>query len=189
MSECKHDLAERETMCADGFCPVCFIDERDKLKAELESYKFQTKHAVDIWKSRAEKAEAIAGRLAETLKKISEDKIRIEYRNLDHAVYEESNTAKIAKDALAAYAKEQSQRRGGEMKFTDDDLARWKKDLAKVTDPYAFPDVKALIHRLECAEACIPHVYANRERYMALEKWRKAKGEGSDSDQSAGREG
>lgn len=28
----------------------------------------------------------------------------------------------------------------------------------------------------EAAEACIPHVYANRERFRALEKWRKAAG-------------
>lgn len=23
--ECKHDLAERETACADGYCPICLL--------------------------------------------------------------------------------------------------------------------------------------------------------------------
>ena len=36
---CTHDLAERETMCVDGYCPAC-------LKAELEAIKAE--HALAI---------------------------------------------------------------------------------------------------------------------------------------------
>jgi hypothetical protein len=32
--ECEHDLAERETMCADGFCPTC--SARAAVRAERE---------------------------------------------------------------------------------------------------------------------------------------------------------
>lgn len=60
--------------------------------------------------------------------------------------------------------------------FSYDDLARWKKDLAKVKDPYAFPDVKALLHRLECAEkALAASEYQEANPYF--EAWLKAKGE------------
>ena len=31
---CTHDLAERETMCADGYCPACLKAELDAIKAE-----------------------------------------------------------------------------------------------------------------------------------------------------------
>lgn len=26
IKQCKHDLAERETACADGMCPICLLD-------------------------------------------------------------------------------------------------------------------------------------------------------------------
>ena len=37
MSEkCEHDLAERETACADGMCPLCLQAEIAKLQAALD---------------------------------------------------------------------------------------------------------------------------------------------------------
>lgn len=31
---CDHDLAERETACADGMCPLCLQQENARLRAE-----------------------------------------------------------------------------------------------------------------------------------------------------------
>jgi hypothetical protein len=46
MSDCKHELADQDTYIADGYCPLCLLDqikgqqdeiaERDKRNAELE---------------------------------------------------------------------------------------------------------------------------------------------------------
>ena len=32
MSECTHDLAERETACADGMCPQCLASDNESLR-------------------------------------------------------------------------------------------------------------------------------------------------------------
>ena len=32
MSECDHDLAERETACADGMCPQCLAKDNKSLR-------------------------------------------------------------------------------------------------------------------------------------------------------------
>jgi hypothetical protein len=32
MSSCTHDLAERETACADGMCPICTAADNERLK-------------------------------------------------------------------------------------------------------------------------------------------------------------
>ena len=37
MSECEHDLAERETACADGMCPQCLASDNESLR-ETVSY-------------------------------------------------------------------------------------------------------------------------------------------------------
>jgi hypothetical protein len=47
MSDCKHELADQDTYIADGYCPLCLLDqikgqqdeiaERDKRIAELEA--------------------------------------------------------------------------------------------------------------------------------------------------------
>jgi hypothetical protein len=37
--ECNHDLAEQETACADGFCPICATAEIVRLKGEAESWE------------------------------------------------------------------------------------------------------------------------------------------------------
>jgi len=36
MSECQHDLAERETMIADGYCPECMSQHIGRLRFALE---------------------------------------------------------------------------------------------------------------------------------------------------------
>ena len=39
MSECTHDLAERETACADGMCPQCLADDNKALFDRNEELK------------------------------------------------------------------------------------------------------------------------------------------------------
>jgi len=39
IDECNHDLAEQETACADGFCPICATAEIARLKAEIVRLK------------------------------------------------------------------------------------------------------------------------------------------------------
>jgi hypothetical protein len=36
---CPHDLAERETMVADGTCPICLMEEIDRLRREREEWR------------------------------------------------------------------------------------------------------------------------------------------------------
>ena len=65
MSECTHDLAERETDVADGMCPKCLVKEIDRLKAEAEAQKYLIQEHIDqrneaeldrdAWKAKAEK--------------------------------------------------------------------------------------------------------------------------------------
>lgn len=33
--KCEHDLAEKETACADGMCPVCLAAEVERLKNRM----------------------------------------------------------------------------------------------------------------------------------------------------------
>jgi len=37
-SMCNHDLAEKETMCTDGFCPVCMYERLIELEKKLKIY-------------------------------------------------------------------------------------------------------------------------------------------------------
>lgn len=37
MRICTHDLAERESACADGFCPICSADRIRELEAERDA--------------------------------------------------------------------------------------------------------------------------------------------------------
>ena len=32
---CDHDLAERETACADGMCPVCLAKDNEELRSTI----------------------------------------------------------------------------------------------------------------------------------------------------------
>lgn len=36
---CTHDLAERETVCADGYCPLCMIKDLSALRQELVEFE------------------------------------------------------------------------------------------------------------------------------------------------------
>lgn len=36
MSDCTHDLAERETACFDGMCPLCLAAENARLQAAIK---------------------------------------------------------------------------------------------------------------------------------------------------------
>ena len=82
--------------------------ERDRLKAELEEYKFQTKHAVNMWKQKAE-------RLAEALKKAV---MRLGSPTMDYAPsiklreVEESNE-EASRVLLKAFAEYQEQEQEG----------------------------------------------------------------------------
>jgi molecular chaperone GrpE (heat shock protein) len=35
MIECEHDLAERESACADGVCPICLVQEVNTVRSEM----------------------------------------------------------------------------------------------------------------------------------------------------------
>jgi hypothetical protein len=41
--QCPHDLAERETACADGLCPLCLQSEVQRLEGENRHYNGQLK--------------------------------------------------------------------------------------------------------------------------------------------------
>lgn len=41
-----HDLAERETTCADGMCPLCMATEIERLK---ETISCQTSEITEQW--------------------------------------------------------------------------------------------------------------------------------------------
>jgi len=36
MSNCTHDLSERETAVADGYCPMCLVSTIEKLQTRVE---------------------------------------------------------------------------------------------------------------------------------------------------------
>ncbi len=37
--KCNHDLAEQETMCADGYCPICLIQRIKELEDGIRKHK------------------------------------------------------------------------------------------------------------------------------------------------------
>ena len=39
MKKCTHDLAEQETACADGMCPLCLAQELAAAKEQAEAIK------------------------------------------------------------------------------------------------------------------------------------------------------
>ena len=34
---CKHDIAEQDTYVADGYCPLCLLDQIQRLQARVEA--------------------------------------------------------------------------------------------------------------------------------------------------------
>lgn len=51
MSEiCNHDLAERETACADGMCPICQLETINNLREGIKEVLTQTlPYHVEKW--------------------------------------------------------------------------------------------------------------------------------------------
>lgn len=49
MNICSHDLANRETACADGMCPLCLAIELDKLREEIKKALFQLQSTQRNW--------------------------------------------------------------------------------------------------------------------------------------------
>jgi len=39
MKKCTHDLAERETACADGMCPICLSKFIEKQRAVIKDWE------------------------------------------------------------------------------------------------------------------------------------------------------
>lgn len=48
MTECNHDLAERETMCADGWCPICLQTALVAADKQLATEREKREHDVGI---------------------------------------------------------------------------------------------------------------------------------------------
>jgi hypothetical protein len=61
MSECNHDLSERETACADGMCPLCLSAELEATRAKLEAAEAERK----LFKNLLKRAAGFIGYLAE----------------------------------------------------------------------------------------------------------------------------
>ena len=102
-----------------GDCPLvqdeaCWIlglikdteSERDRLKAELDQQKLANKINSDEWRQDRDRYKALSEKYKEALEKISKDTIRVEYRGEDLARYETSETAKVAKEAIALESKD-----------------------------------------------------------------------------------
>ena len=45
--KCLHDLAEKETACADGCCPICLAKELDKCRLLLKASACPNQSCVD----------------------------------------------------------------------------------------------------------------------------------------------
>lgn len=63
MRKCTHDLAERESDCADGMCPQCLASERDRLAEEVKKSHFSLSASVkeiDRLKAELETMKALA---------------------------------------------------------------------------------------------------------------------------------
>lgn len=47
MSDCTHDLAERESACADGYCPLCLVADLAELRAGITALSHDTRRWAD----------------------------------------------------------------------------------------------------------------------------------------------
>lgn len=77
--------------------------DRDRLKAEVDQQKLANKINSDEWRQDRDRYKALSKKYKEALEKISKDTIRVEYRGEDLARYETSETAKVAKEAIALF--------------------------------------------------------------------------------------
>ena len=48
MSECEHDLAERETACADGMCPQCLASDNESLRETISYMRLTMLNAANV---------------------------------------------------------------------------------------------------------------------------------------------
>lgn len=86
---CKHDLAERETACADGMCPLCMVVEIERLQyiADTDTPELKLQHE-EIMQLRAEikqlKADkkALAYQVDHFLAEVRRDEVEIKTMNL-----------------------------------------------------------------------------------------------------------
>jgi hypothetical protein len=62
MGKCEHDLAERETACADGYCPLCLSRKLHQLRKAIEKHKKK-----NPWKSLPRKIDKELYRVLEDL--------------------------------------------------------------------------------------------------------------------------
>ena len=69
MSECSHDLVERETACVDGVCPICLRAEVEWLKKrQVKPGWVQASEAA--WKEICDRAVTAEARVAELQEKV-----------------------------------------------------------------------------------------------------------------------
>ncbi len=66
--ECTHDLAEKETSCADGCCPICLRAEVTRLQEENKDLKFKLSCHTSTCIADYEELEKEVTRLEERLK-------------------------------------------------------------------------------------------------------------------------
>lgn len=74
----EHDIAERETACVDGYCPLCLESLLAKERDERDEVVIAMGQSIEILKMQHRRFESKAERLAECLKKVQksyEDKI------------------------------------------------------------------------------------------------------------------
>ena len=41
---CKHDIAEQDTYVADGYCPLCLLDQIQRLQARIDELEARCNH-------------------------------------------------------------------------------------------------------------------------------------------------
>lgn len=47
-ADCTHGIAERETACADGMCPLCLANEITRLKENPSLLQMQSRHIAEL---------------------------------------------------------------------------------------------------------------------------------------------
>ena len=46
---CKHDIAEQDTYVADGYCPLCLLDQIQRLQARVDELEAVVREAYEVW--------------------------------------------------------------------------------------------------------------------------------------------
>ena len=74
---CKHNMAERDTAIADGYCPICDAERIAELEAELTSCKKATDQLMKIWPERYQRAEVELAELRMQYERLEADNQRL----------------------------------------------------------------------------------------------------------------